>query len=255
MGIDWRGSNGLETTIILAYLRFALGYLVLFIGAIPIVLMLIVLLPFRVLRIRGALAMGRYVSYAVMACIGVKVRFEGTDPKQLRPAIFIANHTSTLDVFLFAVSAPTGSSAIIKKEMVYVPILGQLALLSGHLLIDRHHRNRALEAIAMIGALVRAKGLSVFIMPEGTRSTDGSIQPFKRGFVHLACATGLPVVPLVFHGAAKRWPMGAWTVDPGEVCIEVLDPISSEGWSSDDAGLIADQMQQVFTDALSRFHE
>ena len=243
----------MEATIGLSHLRFAVGYLVLFLGAIPIVAVLILLLPFRVLRIHCALAMGRYVSYAVMACIGVKVRFDGVNPKDLRPAIFIANHTSTLDVFLFAVSAPTGSSAIIKKEMVYVPILGQLALLSGHLLIDRHHRSRALEAIGLIGALVSAKGLSIFVMPEGTRSPDGSIQPFKRGFVHLACATGLPVVPLVFHGAAKRWPMGAWTVDPGEVCIEVLDPISSEGWSSEDAGEIADHMQQVFTDALSRF--
>ena len=216
-------------------------------------MVLILLLPFRVLRIRFALAMGRYVSYVVMACIGVKVRFEGRDPRRLRPAIFIANHTSTLDVFVFAVSAPTGCSAIIKKEMVYVPILGQIAWLSGHLLIDRHHRSRALEAIALIGALVQAKGLSVFIMPEGTRSTDGSIQPFKRGFVHLACATGLPVVPMVFHGAAKRWPMGAWTVDPGEVVIEVLDPIPTDDWSSEDAGSIADRMQQVFTDALSRF--
>ena len=239
----------------MSHLRFAIGYFVLCLGAIPIVLALIVLLPFRVARIRCALAMGRLVSYAVMACIGVSVRFKGADPKELRPAIFIANHTSTLDMFLFAVSAPTGSSAIIKKEMVYVPIFGQIALLSGHLLIDRHHRSRALEAIALIGALVRAKGLSIFIMPEGTRSPDGSIQTFKRGFVHLACATGLPVVPLVFHGAAERWPMGAWTVDPGEVCIEVLDPISSENWSSDDASEIADRMQQVFTDALRRFRE
>ena len=60
---------------------------------------------------------------------------------------------------------------------------------------------------------------------------------------------------MVFHGAAKRWPMGAWTVDPGEVVIEVLDPIPTDDWSSEDAGSIADRMQQVFTDALSRFRD
>jgi len=236
----------------MAHIRFALGYLVLFLGAVPVVSLMVLLLPFRVTRIRLVLALGRYISYAVMACIGVKVRFDGPAPSSLTPAIYLANHTSTLDVFLFAVSAPVGSSAIIKKEMVYVPVLGQIAWASGHLLIDRHHRERAHEAIASIASLVKAKGLSVFIMPEGTRSMDGTIQPFKKGFVHLAGATGLPIVPLVFHGAADRWPMGAWTVDPGEVRVEVLDPIPSDDWSMDDAGAIADQMQQVFTDALSR---
>ena len=238
----------------MGYLRFILGYVVLVLGAVPIIVSLIPLLPVRVARVRAVLAMGRFVSYAVLACIGVRVRFEGPDPRSLQPAIFVANHTSTLDIFLFAVSAPVGRSAIIKKEMVYVPIVGQIAWLSGHLLIDRHHRSRALEAIAAIGELVTANGLSVFMMPEGTRSEDGALQPFKRGFVHLACATGLPIVPFVFHGASKRWPMGAWAVTPGEVIVEVLDPISSEGWSADDAGALADQVRDVFSERLARRH-
>ena len=89
----------------MGYLRFILGYVVLALGAVPIIVSLIPLLPFRVARARAVLAMGRLVSYAVLACIGVRVRFEGPDPRSLQPAIFVANHTSTLDIFLFAVSA------------------------------------------------------------------------------------------------------------------------------------------------------
>ena len=82
----------------MGYLRFILGYVVLALGAVPIIVSLIPLLPFRVSAF-AVLAMGRLVSYAVLACIGVRVRFEGLDPRSLQPAIFVANHTSTLDIF------------------------------------------------------------------------------------------------------------------------------------------------------------
>jgi lysophosphatidate acyltransferase len=236
----------------LPYLRFAFGYLVLAVGALPLIFILVLLAPFRVLRIRFALWLGSSISRAVLVCLGVKVVFHGPNPTTLTPAIFVGNHTSTIDVFLFAVSAPVGTSVVIKKEIIYVPIIGQIAWLSGNLLIDRDNFTRAKDGLSHVANMVKENGLSIYVMPEGTRSKTGEVQPFKRGFVHLAIATGLPVVPLVYRGAARRWPMGSFKVDPGEIHIDVLPAISSADWSAEEAGDIADEIRAQFVGALER---
>lgn len=237
---------------VLPYFRFLLSYFVLGLGAIPVVVVLALFLPFRTRRIRLTLAMSRYLARASMFCIGVRPLFVGPQPSSLAPAIYLANHSSTMDVFLFAISAPVGSSVLIKKEMVFVPIIGQIAWLSGCLRVDRKNPSRAKESLRKGAEMLKAEGLSVFVMPEGTRSREGSLQPFKKGFVHLAIATGLPIVPLVFHNAAKLWPMGSWKVTAGEVVIEVLQPISSKDWTAASAGNIAEDVRSVFAEALER---
>ena len=98
--------------------------------------------------------------------------------------------------------------------------------------------------------VVQDNGLSVWMWPEGTRSRDGRLRPLKKGFVHLAIATGLPVVPVVFHDAHLLWPGGTLRIAPGELRVDVLEPIDTSGWTAKTAGLHALQLQSVFQEAL-----
>ena len=87
-------------------------------------------------------------------------------------------------------------------------------------------------------------------MPEGTRSKDGRLLRFKTGFVHLAIATGLPVVPVVLHGAHRLWPLGFPLFAPGPLEVDVLEPIDTTGWSEDRSSEHAESVRQVLDLAL-----
>ena len=94
-------------------------------------------------------------------------------------------------------------------------------------------------------------GLSLWVWPEGTRSRDGSLQQFKKGFVHAALSTQLPIVPVVVHNAAKVWPRGPLKFEPGPVDIEVLDSVSTADWSADTVEQHVNEIREIFVERLS----
>ncbi len=147
------------------------------------------------------------------------------------PAIYISNHTSPLDIFLGIWLSPYGTCGVAKKEVVYYPFFGQLYLLSGHLRIDRGNRERAVEAMREIAEIVGSKRLGIWIWPEGTRSRDGRLRAFKKGFAHMALATGLPVVPVVIGGAHRIWRKNSLMLHPGPVTVTVLPAIDTKNWT------------------------
>ena len=99
-------------------------------------------------------------------------------------------------------------------------------------------------------SFVKEKGLSIWIWPEGTRSLDGKLIPFKKGFVHLALATGLPVVPVIVHGAHKVWPAKTMQFYPGEVKVEVLDPIKTDDWNRETVDKHVEEVRSFMAKAL-----
>ena len=80
---------------------------------------------------------------------------------------------------------------------------------------------------------------------------DGKLIPFKKGFVHLALATGLPIVPVILHGAGERWPAKTMQFYPGEVRVEVLDSIDTKDWNKDGVDAHIEQVKSVMAEALS----
>ena len=93
--------------------------------------------------------------------------------------------------------------------------------------------------------------MSIWIWPEGTRSLDGKLIPFKKGFVHLALATGLPIVPVVLHGAHKVWPAKTMEFYPGEVRVEVLDSIKTDNWSKENLDKHVEEVRGIMAKALT----
>jgi len=232
-------------------LRFVLGFTWLTFWSILCMTLMVLALPFRTLRIRIGNFCGKMIGPFITRIIGTKL----INPDRLKlknsgPAIYVTNHTSSLDIFISMAICPYGGCGVGKKEVVRIPFFGWAYWLSGHLLIDRGNREKAVTSMNKLSKFVNDKKLSVWIWPEGTRSMDGKLIPFKKGFVHLALATGLPIVPVIFHGAHKRWPAKTMQFYPGEVRVEVLEPISTDSWTKDTLEDHIDEVRTVMASAL-----
>ncbi|MDF1554222.1 MAG: lysophospholipid acyltransferase family protein [Deferrisomatales bacterium] len=192
-------------------------------------------------RRRWALGIVPFWSRLLLAGGDVRVRVSGETAELHRGmAVFVANHQSYLDIPVLSSLLPQRSLWLAKRELFWIPVFGQGMRAVGQIPVDRSNREAARASIeAAAGEL--ARGFSATIFPEGTRSADGTLRPFKLGFAHLAAASGAPVVPLVLRGTGLLWPKGAWGTRPGTVEVTVLRPLSPP--------------QSRDADALRRFSE
>lgn len=219
---------------------------------VPLIVAFVCLLPWRRGRIVAGALYGRALGWVAMRTFGVRVVLRGGEHLHAHgPVMMVANHASNLDPFLAFQINPIGGVGVAKREIVFVPFFGVLWALSGHLMVNRSSHKDAVAALDDVAALVRRERLGIWIYPEGTQPRDGKLLPFKKGFVHLAVATGLPVVPMVVHDAAKLWPARTLDVRPGVVHIDILPPIQTAGWSAATADLHAEAVHRVFVDALA----
>jgi putative phosphoserine phosphatase/1-acylglycerol-3-phosphate O-acyltransferase len=148
-----------------------------------------------------------------------------------RPCVFIFNHQSACDVFLCARLLRRDAFGIAKKEIRDKPVVGFVMDLMGTVFIDRANHVQALHAL---GPAVRAlrRHRSMLIAPEGTRSPDGRLLPFKKGAFHVAMEARVPIVPIVFHDSWKRLHPRSGIVRPGRVRVTVLPPIPTRQWEA-----------------------
>jgi 1-acyl-sn-glycerol-3-phosphate acyltransferase len=195
---------------------------------------LLLFLPSRVLRIRVANAFGSLIGRSALWCSGCRVTVSGQEQVRAgRPAIYACNHTSILDAFTTIWLTPMGTVGVAKREVFYYPFYGQAWWLAGHVFLDRARTDRAKAALRRTAEFIRRKRLHLCILPEGTRSDSGRLLPFKKGIVHLALATRLPIVPMVTMGLAPAWKRGTLRLTPVDAKIVFLPPILTDDWSED----------------------
>jgi lysophosphatidate acyltransferase len=236
---------------LMSMLRLTVGFAFVSVTAILTCLIAIPLLPSRPMRIKLCNYYGKFVGYVVVRLAAVTPEVNHRERlNQSFPAIYIANHTSTLDAFLSIWLCPIGGCGVMKKEILKIPFFNLLYLLSGHLLLDRAKPQEAVSMLTGLAEVVKRHRLAIWIMPEGTRSRDGRLLPFKKGFVHLAIATGLPVVPVVFHGANKNWQKGTLRFRKMNLTIDVLEPVDTSGWTAENAEAHAASVHDLVAAAL-----
>jgi 1-acyl-sn-glycerol-3-phosphate acyltransferase len=171
-------------------------------------------------------ACARLWSWLILATTGVRVRVEGLQRlTPARPYVFAANHQSIYDIPVVFASLPHQLRIIAKESLGRFPFLGWHLRRTGHLLVDRRRPDRS-GIFGWAGSL-NAKGLSLIVFPEGTRSRDGRVGPFKAGGFHLALQAGLPVVPLSIVGTRHVMRKGRLTTRPGDVSLVVHEPIET----------------------------
>jgi 1-acyl-sn-glycerol-3-phosphate acyltransferase len=145
-----------------------------------------------------------------------------------RPHIFLMNHQSMLDIACAFAVLPVNLRFIAKHTLKYVPFLGWYMWATGMVFIDRSRRKSAFRSLAAAGQRIR-EGANILAYPEGTRSRDGRILPFKKGVFMLALEAGVPVVPVAIEGSGQVVPADSFRVRPGVVRMKVGAPISTSG--------------------------
>lgn len=231
--------------------KLVLGFLWVAFGLGLAIIPLLPMLPWRIARIRWTNMMGRWVGLGVVKLVGSQTTVIGRDIAQnTGPAIFVGNHTTSLDAFTSIWLVPPKTVGVAKKEIIYYPVYGQVWALSGHLCLDRQNPIKARASIAKLADLVRRKNLKVLMWPEGTRSKDGRLLPFRKGFAHLALETKLPIIPMVISGAHHAWQKSTWSIRPVPIKIQFLEPISTQDWQRETLDSHIQEVWQKFCDAL-----
>ena len=172
----------------------------------------------------------KFWSRAVLSLAGVRVRVTGGDRVDWsQPVVVVANHQSWFDVFAMAAWLPGKGRFVAKQELGRIPIFGRAWKACGHISLDRSDRSRAIASLRSVAQRVREEKLAVILFPEGTRSPDGRMQPFKKGAFVLALDTGVPVVPIGISGSRAVMPKGSFRIRSGEIELRIGDPLSVEG--------------------------
>lgn len=178
----------------------------------------------------------------------------GEEALEVRPAVFVANHQTELDVLMLGCVFPRWCSITAKKSLKWIPFLGWFMALSKTVFIDRANRATARAAFDSAAAHVRREKQSVFIFPEGTRSyaTKPDLLPFKKGAFHLAIQAQVPIVPVVVANYAHILNIKARIFRPGVVDVSVLPPIPTTGLTAADADKLTQRTRDAMMNELMR---
>ncbi len=183
---------------------------------------------------------------------GVDLRVEGEENLwSQRPAVFIFNHQSGLDLVLMAKLIRRDVTGVGKKELLNNPLLGPLLEASGVVFVDRFNTARAIEALEPAVQALR-EGLSLAVAPEGTRSLTPRLGAFKKGAFHMAMQAGVPIVPVVFRNVLDALPKDALVVRPAIVEAVVLPPVDTSNWTVEGLNAEVDAIRSQYLEVLGR---
>lgn len=175
-------------------------------------------------------------------------RVESTGLDRIDPAasyVFTPNHISNIDVPVMLATLPVSARYLAKQELFRVPILGPAMRAVLMIETDRDAGPGAHREINEQVSKVVAAGLSLVIHPEGTRSRDAELRPFKKGAFRIAIDNGLPVIPVTISGAERVWRPGGMMIYGGKVRLVIHQPIATTGMSPADIGELRDRVREV----------
>lgn len=198
----------------------------------------------------------RYDPWMKSACrwflraLGVRLRLVDHGGRQANGVyLFLANHVNTLDPFVFKAALPQPFRAVELADHFRWPLYGWLIRRLGHIPIERERPFRAMSSLA---AAIKAlqDGASLLLFPEGTRTRDGKLLPFKRGAFHLAQTAGVDIVPVLQRGSFEINNKIAKRLRPGEIKVEILPPIRYVEFAMMDSRQLREMVREKMQEAL-----
>ncbi len=215
--------------------------------AIPVlaVCMLVGLRDFYLTSGAWTMRLGRWI-------LGIPVETVGRDRlDRRRPYVFMSNHLSFLDgpVLLTVIDRPV--RFIVKRFVFRIPVLGLGVRFAGYVPLDKEGVGEGRKRIALAAGLIREKGYSFLIYPEGTRSWDGALQPLRRGGFFLALESGAPIVPVSIKGTFEIMPRVSWRIRRGPVRIVFHEPIDVAGYSPETLPELMERVRAAIASGLS----
>src|SRR5579859_3238231 len=178
--------------------------------------------------------------------VGVRVHVTGTERIPQGTCLFVANHTSSADAPAVVGAIPRRIAILLKKSLFNFPIVGQAFRLAHFIPVDRAKHDAAIAAVEKAIEAMR-DGQSFLIYPEGTRSPDGRLQPFKKGAVVMAIKCGVPIVPIACSGAHRVMEKRSLEIHPGEILVEFLEPVDASKYTFEER----ETLNEVVHDAMA----
>jgi 1-acyl-sn-glycerol-3-phosphate acyltransferase len=207
----------------------ALVFIPLMILAVPVLLVCVVF------GLREAfIAYAHWMMRVGLWVLGIELEVTGLDRlNRGTPYIFMSNHVSFLDgpALVAVIGRPV--RVIVKKFVFRIPVLGPGMRFVGYVPLEKEGAGEGKKSIAIAARLIREKGYSFLIFPEGMRSWHGKAQPFRRGGFFLALDCGAPIVPVTVRGSFNLMPRGQWRIRKGPVRIVFHEPISVTGYTQE----------------------
>ncbi|HUG54390.1 MAG TPA: lysophospholipid acyltransferase family protein, partial [Vicinamibacteria bacterium] len=180
---------------------------------------------------------------AILRAFGVEVKVAGAEHCPSRAAVYAANHASALDIPILFGHLPVDFKVIHKRSLYAVPMIGLYLYATGNVPIERGSGFRARKSLEEAVARVRS-GANLLVFPEGTRSEEDAVGPFKRGSFVLAIEAGAPVVPLSLVGI-KQVASGGLRVRGGVVHLVVHPSVPTAGRDPAQAGELAEEVRRI----------
>lgn len=175
------------------------------------------------------------------------VRHPGFTPEPDQPYIFVMNHQSLFDIVAAFVAIPVNIRFIAKKILKSIPFLGWYMSVTGMVFIDRKNRDKAVKSLDEACKKIRA-GVSILVYPEGTRSKDGFIMPFKKGPFVMAIQAGVPIVPVAIDGCFRLLERDSMRIRPCTLNIVLGEPIPTAGLGHEDRDALLHRVRNAIID-------
>jgi 1-acyl-sn-glycerol-3-phosphate acyltransferase len=220
--------------------------------AVLIFVLLVFLLIFWPFGLREPLfRLSKWAISLAPGILGIKVKIAGRDMiDKETPYIFMSNHLSFLDGPLLFLLIPQSIRVILKKEVFRIPVVGQGMRFVGFVPVDRKGVRGGKKSIDRAAQLMRERGYSYLMFPEGTRSRDGRTQAFKRGGFFLALESGAAVAPITIRGTYELMPRGTIFARRGKIDVLFHPPVPVKGYDQNNMQTLIDKVKGIIVSGL-----
>jgi 1-acyl-sn-glycerol-3-phosphate acyltransferase len=201
---------------------------------------------------RVQMRIARRWSRALLRISSVRVQTEGLEKiADSGSYVFVSNHASYMDTPVALANIPVEFRFLAKKGLFQIPLLGQHLARAGHIPVPREDPRAAVKTLTLAAGIIRERGTSLLIFPEGGRSRDGRMRDFKEGAAYIAIKAGVPAVPMALIGSRAVLPFGSGKVTPGAIRMRIGEPIPTTGLSLRDRHKLTAELRDQIAKLLN----
>lgn len=195
---------------------------------------------------------GSAIGHATLRTVGIKLNIKAQPGALNQPAVFIINHSSTLDMLIIIALGLPRVRFVIKHEFQYNPIFLLIGRLTGQVFIKRQRSKEAILKLKKTERKIREQQLSILMAPEGSRKHKGVIGPFKKGPFHMAMDMGYPIVPIYLDGVRELNAGSSLVAKPGPINAYIQTPIDTSNWTEENLNEYIQEIREMYIDWSSK---